>query len=553
MTQNKRKRIIWLFVLMLTSIILSGCTIPSSLNPFFNKVISSENPLAPISELAVSASPTLIPTRLQQTLTPTYTTAIAASNVSFSDNTYRLALEYPSSWSLYILPAGRQTGSGFAAKTLQFVNGDTKLVIQYNFLWENTVFGGNIPPGNLEVQGLVSLLGHEIPKHVIVDDDTDRYVFFGDSFEDLAFHIRIETILSNPTDYNAANIPDDLQTEAAEIVATILRTGQPLPSPTPTPLPTITPIPTLPSSSSGSSGPQTGPPVKLGACYQAEYISSITAGNGTTIAPGAQFTKIWRIKNAGNCVWSTGFNLVLAKGDPLDKTESIAIPENILPGETVDIEGDFTAPETLGNYSSSWFIHDSYGNWFGFGEDQSGYIPLKINVAEPVPPHAYDFALHYCDATWKNSTHEEDQEAPCPGSSTSETGFVILLNDPHLEIRNENELALWIHPLEERNGWFKGTYPAFDVQAGDRFKAWIGCLSDNPKCSLIFYLDYIDNAGIVHNLGQWPESIDGEITLIDLDLSVLAGQTVQFVLKTEANTLNVETAQGFWFVPHIQR
>jgi len=553
MTRKKTKRIVWLIFLIISASVHSGCTLPFNLETIIDDAISIENPLAPISDPAVSITPTLKPTRLTQTSSLTNTPIPAPSKFTYNDDTYRLAFEYPSTWSLYILPAGRQTGSGFAAKTLQFVNGNTKLMIQYNFLWDKTVFGGNLPPGNLEVQGLVSLLGREIPKHVIVSEGSDRYVFFGDSFEDIAFHARVEAFLSNPTDYSAANIPDDLQDEAADIIAAVVRTGSPLPSPTSTPIPTITPIPTRPSSSSGTGGPQTGPPVKLGSCYQAEYIASITAGNGTYIAPGAQFTKIWRIKNTGYCVWNSGFKLVLAKGDSLDNTETIPIRDNILPGEIYDIENEFVSPETPGNYSSSWWLNDSYGNWLGFGENQSGYIPLNINVADPTPPHTFDFALRYCDATWQNSEHDADQEASCPGSSTSETGFAILLNDPHLESRIENELAIWIHPLEERYGWFQGTYPAFDVQTGDHFKAWVGCLADNPKCSLIFYLDYIDNVGTVHNLGQWLESIDGDVTIIDLDLSALAGQSVQFILKTEANTLNVDSANGFWFVPHIFR
>jgi hypothetical protein len=36
-----------------------------------------------------------------------------------------------------------------------------------------------------------------------------------------------------------------------------------------------------------------------------------------------------------------------------------------------------------------------------------------------------------------------------------------------------------------------------------------------------------------------------------MDLSDLAGERVQFILGVEANTRNVEDAQGFWFVPRI--
>jgi hypothetical protein len=53
-------------------------------------------------------------------------------------------------------------------------------------------------------------------------------------------------------------------------------------------------------------------------------------------------------------------------------------------------------------------------------------------------------------------------------------------------------------------------------------------------------------------LERWIETYDNEITVIDLNLSDLAGETVQFILGMEANTHNVEDAQGFWFVPRIE-
>jgi hypothetical protein len=148
---------------------------------------------------------------------------------------------------------------------------------------------------------------------------------------------------------------------------------------------------------------------------------------------------------------------------------------------------------------------------------------------------------------------EGDERLPCPGSSTSSSGFVILLANPDLETRRENELTLWVHPNEERNGWIRGVYPAYNVQNGDHFRAWVGCMADSAKCSLQFYLDYKDSNGDVHNLGSWIETFDGKITKIDLDLSSLAGKSVKFILKTKALTYNVDAAQGFWFVPRIQQ
>ena len=130
---------------------------------------------------------------------------------------------------------------------------------------------------------------------------------------------------------------------------------------------------------------------------------------------------------------------------------------------------------------------------------------------------------------------------------------VALLNNPALENRHEDELALRVHPVEEKNGWIEGMYPRFKVENGDRFLAWVGCLEGNQNCSLTFLLEYQDANGAVHTLGEWTEVYDGKVHQIDLNLSSLAGQTVRFILRTEVNNSSYSAAEGFWFVPRIER
>ncbi|MEN8172976.1 MAG: hypothetical protein ABFS03_08865, partial [Chloroflexota bacterium] len=218
MTQNFKNKLVWFIAIMITAVIANSCTLPFEL---LDSVIPSKITAAPVSEQTDITTPTKESAQLEQTVKPTSKATITPeqSNIAFNDDRYRLAFEYPGNWSLSILPAGRQTGSGFSAKTIQLTKNDTKLVIQYKFHWDQTFLGGYQPPGNLEVQGFETLLGREIPKHVIVGEGTDRYIFFGDDLEDLAIHIYLEAILSNPTDYSSADITDEIQAEAAEIMA----------------------------------------------------------------------------------------------------------------------------------------------------------------------------------------------------------------------------------------------------------------------------------------------------------------------------------------------
>ncbi|NIR62956.1 MAG: hypothetical protein GWN00_05015, partial [Aliifodinibius sp.] len=88
---------------------------------------------------------------------------------------------------------------------------------------------------------------------------------------------------------------------------------------------------------------------------------------------------------------------------------------------------------------------------------------VSIEVIEPNRAYAFDFALSLCTAEWES----EVSNLPCPGSTDSSDGFVRLLENPDLELRSENEPALWVHPNDERYGWIEGQYPEFKIETGD--------------------------------------------------------------------------------------
>jgi hypothetical protein len=128
---------------------------------------------------------------------------------------------------------------------------------------------------------------------------------------------------------------------------------------------------------------------------------------------------------------------------------------------------------------------------------------------------------------------------------------VILLDNPRLENRTEDELTLWVHPNNVTQGWISGIYPEIVVGENQRFAAWVGCLADSKGCNVTFRLDYLDQNGVVKNLGSWREVFDGNVTKIDLDLFGITGKQVQFILTVEARGDNPERANAFWFVPAI--
>ena len=68
-------------------------------------------------------------------------------------------------------------------------------------------------------------------------------------------------------------------------------------------------------------------------CDQAQFVSDLTAPDGSSFASGAAFTKTWRLMNAGTCTWTTSYNLVWAGGDALGSPAPVKLPVNVVPGQ----------------------------------------------------------------------------------------------------------------------------------------------------------------------------------------------------------------------------
>jgi hypothetical protein len=305
--------------------------------------------------------------------------------------------------------------------------------------------------------------------------------------------------------------------------------------PTPAPTATTAPTPT--------------PTARPTPCDWAQFVKDITVSDGTGFSPGSKFTKTWRIKNIGTCTWTNGYNLVFASGDQMGAPSVVALPGTVRPGETIDVSVNLTAPTKVGKYRGYWQLRNADGVLFGLGSDAKDRFYVDIQVKEINRSPVFSFTEDYCAAAWQSAAGT----LACPGSTDSETGFVIRLNNPALENRNEDEPALWLHPNHNNDSWIQGTYPAFKVKEGDHFQAWVGCLDGSDGCDVLFELGYMKPNGRYKVLGSWHEVYEGKVTIIDLDLSNLAGDTVPFVLTMTTENGRPRRANGFWFVPRITR
>lgn len=342
-------------------------------------------------------------------------------------------------------------------------------------------------------------------------------------------------------------------------------TATPVP-PTPTAVPP-TPVPPTPIPASPTPVPPTPAPAsptpKPTPCNWAAFVKDVTLPDGTVILAEKGFTKTWRIQNIGTCKWTREYAVVFKSGDLMGADKVHFFESSVQHDESVDVTVTFTAPAKEGKYTSNWILRDQNGNYFGLGKDADKAFWVEIVVDNPTSI-AYEFADHACDAQWVT----KDGSVTCVTSEINSrlvnrtansenllanSGSVTRVSNPKMENSAvENEAAIVVNPSNGNDGYISGTFPQFKIEAGDWFRTVIGCIYDNPKCDVIFKLDYQTSGGTVQTLGKWRQTYDGQIEKIDINLSFLAGKQVTFILTVESNGSS-EGDIAFWLRPRIAR
>jgi hypothetical protein len=115
----------------------------------------------------------------------------------------------------------------------------------------------------------------------------------------------------------------------------------------------------------------------------ATFIGDITIPDQTYIEKGANFSKTWRVQNSGESTWTLDYHLVFERGERMGSPEFISMPKEVKPGEIVDLTIEFTAPDTPGEYKSSWMLQSKWGNKFGVGVNGDQPVYVWIYSVDP--------------------------------------------------------------------------------------------------------------------------------------------------------------------------
>lgn len=349
-----------------------------------------------------------------------------------------------------------------------------------------------------------------------------------------------------PSSAPATEEPNAVFTAAALTVAAMSTQPTPFNTPTlPPPQATNTAVsfPTLALPTSTSVVPPTA------TCDLAQFIRDISIPDGSVFAPGATFTKTWRLKNVGTCTWS-GYSLVFDSGDSMGGTSPTSIG-TVGPGQEVDLSVNLTAPAAGGSYRGYWRIRNSSGVLIpvlGGTQGKSFFVDIKVAVSSS----GFDLHTRAPDASWVGSA--AGVVTTFGGPDTDTNGFAMYRNNQELEDGTSPAKILEIHPQWVNNGVMTGLYPAYTVVAGEHFKARIGFLAKaDGTCGVgnaKFQLNYKES-GVLKPLGEWSETCDGTMKDVDVDLSSIAGKNVQFALAVLANG-PADQDWAVWVSPRVE-
>jgi hypothetical protein len=298
-------------------------------------------------------------------------------------------------------------------------------------------------------------------------------------------------------------------------------------------------------------------------CERAQFIADVNVPDGTTFAPATPFLKTWRLKNVGTCTWTTGYSLIFDSGERMGGPDSVPMPTNVAPGQTVDVSVNLSAPNAGGTYRGYWKFKNSLGAVFGIGSGGTKSFWVEIRVSgptatpgtatatftpgTPIAGVSYDFAANACAGTWFSGAGQ----LPCLGTDGDARGFVLRVNPSRLENgTNDPRTGLITYPQNVNNGYIQGFFPVYNVKSGDRFRSIVNCERNATSCYVVFRLDYQTGSDPIRTFWAFLENYEGQYYQADLDLSPLVGRDVKFIL-TVLSTGSPAGDRALWVAPMI--
>lgn len=113
--------------------------------------------------------------------------------------------------------------------------------------------------------------------------------------------------------------------------------------------------------------PPTVIPANTAACADAAaFVSDVTIPDGSDVGASTPFNKVWRVRNAGVCAWTTGYGLVRTSTSAgFNAAEGAPLAAVVNPGDSADVAIGLTSPAAGGSYQAAYRLRAPDGTLFG--------------------------------------------------------------------------------------------------------------------------------------------------------------------------------------------
>ncbi len=126
------------------------------------------------------------------------------------------------------------------------------------------------------------------------------------------------------------------------------------------------------------------PTVQKNCTDSALYVEDVSIPDNTHLKPGEKFTKIWRLRNTGTCIWNVRYALIFVGGDQMDAAVTTPLSETP-PGATLDISVDLLAPAKDGQYTGLYEVRNPTGRALAIGAVTSIWVKILVGNASILP------------------------------------------------------------------------------------------------------------------------------------------------------------------------
>jgi hypothetical protein len=144
---------------------------------------------------------------------------------------------------------------------------------------------------------------------------------------------------------------------------------------------------------------------------------------------------------------------------------------------------------------------------------------------------AYDFVEQAPTAYWWTKVGASMVALPFPGAIDDSRGFATYRYSIKLSDGNTYARVLETHPQWIDNGWISGKYSGIYVPPGAKLRIKIGLINGASAGNVEFHIGKLGDVATISTIVAYADGVK----VVEADLSAYAGQTIDFVVGTNAN------------------